>query len=60
MKLASIDDMGDVLDVGVRVSQPGSFDVVPQGTWHTANPHAPTTMLFVTAGEDTENREQPG
>jgi len=37
----------------VRVDRPGSYVVVPRGTWHTARPHAPTTMLFVTPGEGT-------
>ena len=43
----------------VRVSQPGSYVVVPKGAWHTARPHAPTTMLFVTPGEGTLNAESP-
>ena len=44
----------------VRLTAPGSFIVVPRNTWHTAKVHAPTTMLFVTPGEGTENRETPG
>jgi mannose-6-phosphate isomerase-like protein (cupin superfamily) len=44
----------------LRVSDPGSYVVVPRGTWHTARPHAPTTMLFVTPGEGTLNAETPG
>lgn len=44
----------------VRISEPGSYVVVPQGAWHTARPHAPTTLLFVTPGEGTLNAEQPG
>jgi len=44
----------------VRVNQPGSYVVVPQGIWHTARPHAPTTMLFVTPGEGTQNAATPG
>lgn len=44
----------------VRLTAPGSFIVVPINTWHTAKVHAPTTMLFVTPGEGTENRETPG
>ena len=44
----------------VRVNEPGSYVIVPQGTWHTARPHAPTTMLFVTPGEGTLNSETPG
>lgn len=46
-------------DTTVRLSAPGEFAIVPKGVWHTASPHRPTTMLFVTPGEGTENREQP-
>ncbi len=41
----------------LRVNEPGSYVVVPQGTWHTARPHKPTCMLFITPGEGTQNRE---
>ena len=43
----------------LRVREPGSYVVVPQGVWHTARPHAPTTMLFVTPGEGTLNAQAP-
>ena len=43
----------------IRLNTPGSFVIVPKGTWHTAKVHAPTTMLFVTPGQGTENREHP-
>ena len=43
----------------VRVDEPGSYVVVPKGAWHTARPHAPTTLLFVTPGEGTLNAESP-
>ncbi len=43
----------------VRVSEPGSYVMVPKGAWHTATPHAPTTMLFVTPGAGTLNRDEP-
>ena len=46
-------------DETVRLSEPGSFVIVPRGIWHTAAPHTPTRMLFVTPGQGTENREQP-
>lgn len=46
-------------DVTKRMSTAGDFLVVPKGTWHTARVHAPTSMLFVTPGEGTENRETP-
>lgn len=57
-------DTDFVLRVGgadrrVRVDRPGSYVVVPRGTWHTAQPHAPTTMLFVTPGEGTLNAAEP-
>ena len=40
----------------LELSQPGSFAFVPQGTWHTAKTATPTTLLFITAGEDTQHR----
>ena len=43
----------------LRINEPGSYVIVPKGTWHTANPHEPTSLLFITPGEGTENREQP-
>lgn len=43
----------------VRVNQPGSYVMVPKGAWHTATPHAPTTLLFVTPGEGTLNQSEP-
>lgn len=44
----------------VRLNEPGAFVIVPQATWHTAQVHSTTTMIFVTPGQDTENRETPG
>jgi mannose-6-phosphate isomerase-like protein (cupin superfamily) len=38
------------------LEQPGAFVFVPRGTWHTARPRVPTTMLFVTDGEGTQHR----
>ena len=46
-------------DQVVRVNEPGSYVVVPKGIWHTARPHTPTKMLFVTPGEGTQNEESP-
>jgi mannose-6-phosphate isomerase-like protein (cupin superfamily) len=43
----------------VRINRPGDYVAVPQGVWHTARPHAPTTMLFITPGEGTLNEENP-
>jgi len=46
-------------DQTVRLSEPGSFVIVPRGTWHTATVRKPTQMMFVTPGQDTDNREEP-
>ncbi|HYE85257.1 MAG TPA: hypothetical protein VEA16_02790 [Vicinamibacterales bacterium] len=40
----------------LEVRRPGEYAFVPKGTWHTANPLQPTTMLFITAGEGTQVR----
>jgi mannose-6-phosphate isomerase-like protein (cupin superfamily) len=40
----------------VRLRAPGSFVIIPKGTWHTARTSVPSKMLFVTPGEDTQNR----
>lgn len=42
-----------------RVNKPGQYVIVPKGTWHTARPHAPTSMLFLTPGEGTLNANEP-
>ena len=47
-------------DEVVRLSEPGTFVIVPRGVWHTAKVRKPAEMLFVTPGEGTENRQQPG
>ncbi len=41
------------------LDSPGSFVIVPRGTWHTARVAQAATMLFVTPGEGTENRVEP-
>jgi oxalate decarboxylase/phosphoglucose isomerase-like protein (cupin superfamily) len=40
----------------MELSQPGSFAFVPRGTWHTAKNAGNATLLFITAGEDTQHR----
>ncbi len=37
----------------------GQYIVVPRGAWHTATAADNATMLFITPGEGTENREHP-
>ena len=49
-------DDGDEI---IAMSEPGTYAVVPRNTWHTARVRDRTTMLFVTPGEGTENREEP-
>ena len=47
------------LDGGTRqvaLQQTGSYVIVPRGTWHTAKVHAPSHLLFITAGEGTHGR----
>lgn len=40
----------------IELRKPGSYVIVPIGTWHTAKVVTPATMLFITAGEGTQNR----
>ncbi|HEY9530049.1 MAG TPA: cupin domain-containing protein [Burkholderiales bacterium] len=48
-------DRGGVEEV-TRLTEPGTYVVVPKGTWHTARTRVPTAMLFVTPGQDTQNK----
>jgi mannose-6-phosphate isomerase-like protein (cupin superfamily) len=45
-------------DESVRLTEPGSYLVVPKDTWHTALISERTRMLFITPGEGTENRAE--
>jgi mannose-6-phosphate isomerase-like protein (cupin superfamily) len=40
------------------LTRPGEFVIVPRGTWHTARIARPTSMLFVTPGEGTQNKSR--
>lgn len=64
MLIAGDADLVMALEAGetsvTRLSQVGEFVVVPKGVWHTARPHAATTMLFLTPGEGTLNATEPG
>jgi len=42
-----------------RVTEPGTYIVVPKGIWHTARPRTVTTMVFLTHGEGTRHAEHP-
>jgi hypothetical protein len=48
----------DGIENTVHLNQPGSYVLVPQGIWHTAKVHTPSSMLFITPGEGTENRRR--
>lgn len=47
-------------DEAVTLAAAGSYVIVPRGTWHTARVPERARMLFVTPGEGTENRVDPG
>ena len=40
----------------VHLSEPGSYAIVPSGTWHTAKTKVATNMLFVTPGQGTKHK----
>ncbi len=42
----------------VSLSNPGSYVVVPIGTWHTADVLQPSSIIFMTAGEGTQHRKR--
>lgn len=46
-------------DETIRMTEAGTFVVVPKNTWHTARIRRPTVMMFVTPGEGTVNSERP-
>jgi mannose-6-phosphate isomerase-like protein (cupin superfamily) len=46
----------DGVEEVIHLRDPGSYIVVPKGTWHTARTSVATKMLFITPGEGTENR----
>lgn len=42
----------------VKLTEPGSFLIVPKNTWHTALISEAAEMLFITPGEGTENKKE--
>jgi uncharacterized cupin superfamily protein len=40
----------------MQLNTPGSFALIPCGTWHTAKVRSSSSMLFVTPGEGTQNK----
>jgi mannose-6-phosphate isomerase-like protein (cupin superfamily) len=47
----------DGIENTVHLSQSGSYVLIPRGTWHTAKVLSPSSMLFITPGEGTQNRQ---
>lgn len=46
-------------DETVRLSEPGTFVIVPGNTWHTARVRSHSVMMFMTPGEGTINSKEP-
>jgi len=46
-------------DETIRLSEPGTFVIVPSDTWHTARVRCHSVMMFITPGEGTINSEEP-
>jgi len=46
----------DGKQVRTDLTRSGEFALNPRGTWHTADVHADSLLLFITAGEGTETR----
>ncbi len=46
-------------DETIRMTEAGTFVIVPKNTWHTARVRRPTVMMFITPGEGTVNSERP-
>ena len=36
----------------------GDYAIVPKGSWHTADVHEPSQVLFITPGEGTQHRSR--
>ncbi|MFW2404827.1 MAG: cupin domain-containing protein [Gammaproteobacteria bacterium] len=49
-------DHGERLEE-IALDEPLAFAIVPRNTWHTAKVKAPCTMLFITPGAGTENKD---
>lgn len=43
-------------DHALHLSAAGSYVIVPAGVLHTAKINVPTQMLFITPGQDTQNK----
>ncbi|HBN13991.1 MAG TPA: cupin, partial [Pseudohongiella sp.] len=43
-------------DKTIELSEPGQYVIVPKGIWHTARTSAFSRVLFITPGQETQNR----
>ncbi|MCB1671826.1 MAG: hypothetical protein R3F41_06960 [Gammaproteobacteria bacterium] len=43
----------------LELASPGSYLIVPKNTWHTAAIDQPSSLLFITPGEETQNQVSP-
>ena len=50
---------GEDGDDTIRLTEPGTFAIVPRDTWHTARFRSHSVMMFITPGEGTVNAEEP-
>ncbi|MBI3714158.1 MAG: cupin domain-containing protein [Burkholderiales bacterium] len=49
----------DGVERQIEFNTPGSFAIIPKGTWHTAKVNTNCTILFITPGEGTQNGPDP-
>lgn len=42
----------------VHLREPGAYVIIPRATWHTARIATAATLLFITPGEGTDNRDK--
>jgi hypothetical protein len=40
----------------ICLSTPGAYVLIPGGIWHTVKVYKPSSMLFITPGQGTQNR----
>lgn len=45
-------------EVAVDLREPGAYVIIPKATWHTARIATAVTLLFITPGEGTQNRDK--
>jgi len=40
----------------IELTEQGEFFIIPKGVWHTAKTHCKTQLLFITPGQDTQQK----